>query len=200
MFRTKLLTLLAVAVLAALSTGISWGATSAATSPANSLLVNYFSNANSAGYPDGTVQLTNAGSDAWLNVCAMIYVFYPDEEMDECCGCVLTPDGLDTLSVNKDLTANPLTGILAISGVIKIVSAADTGVCNPTAVTPVAAVVGWGTHILAPSTGGFWITEEEFQNPGLSGTELAELQSQCHSIQQVGTGHGICTCGAIGPE
>jgi hypothetical protein len=201
MFRTKLLTLLAVAVLAALSMGTTWGATPAAATPAGTVLVNYFTNANTAGFPDGTVQLTNAGSDSWLNVCAMIYVFYPDEEMDECCGCALTPDGLNTLSVNTNLTANPLTGILAISGVVKIVSATDTtGVCNPTTVTPVAGAVAWGTHILAPSTGGYWITESEFQSAPLSGAELGELQSECNSIQKVGSGHGICSCGFIGPE
>jgi hypothetical protein len=202
MFRKKSLTLLVAAVLAALSMGITWGDT-AATTPAaptfvGSVLVNYFSNANTAGFPDGTVQLTNAGSDAWLNVCAMIYVFYPDQELAECCGCALTPDGLNTLSVNTDLTGKPLTGIPAVSGVIKIVSATDSGVCNPAVmVTPVPAVVAWGTHILAPSTGGFWITETEFQSAPLSRSELAELQSECHSIQETSSPHGECSCGTV---
>jgi hypothetical protein len=201
MFRKRSLTLLAVAVLPALSMGITWGDTAATTpaaapTSAGSILVSYFSNANTAGFPDGTVELTNAGSDAWLNVCAMIYVFYPDEELSECCGCALTPDGLNTLSVNTNLTGKPLTGIPAVSGVIKIVSATDSGVCDPAAaVTPVPAVVAWGTHILAPSTGGFWITETEFQSAPLSGIELAELQSQCNSIMKISSFGGVCNCG-----
>jgi len=39
-------------------------------------------------------------------ICAMIYVFDDIEEMQACCGCPLTPDGLRTLSVINNLTPN----------------------------------------------------------------------------------------------
>lgn len=42
-------------------------------------------------------------------ICAMIYVFNDDEEIQECCGCPVTPDGLRTISVTNSLLGN-LTG------------------------------------------------------------------------------------------
>ena len=107
MIKTRLLTFFAVAILAALSVGLSWADSPAAAPPPDTLQVNYFVNANTGGAPDGTVQIDNPGTSGG-NVCAEIYAFYPDEEMTECCGCMLTPDDLRTLSINVDLTSNPL--------------------------------------------------------------------------------------------
>jgi hypothetical protein len=159
------------------------------------LEVNYFANANTAA-PDGTVELTNPGTAGAATICAMIYVFEPDEEMAECCGCSLTANDLRTLSVNTNLTANPLTGgVLVGSGTISIVSATDTGTCNPTTVTPTPQTLDWGTHILSVSTGGYVITETAFQNATLSAAELSDLEAGCKAIVLEGSGHGICTCG-----
>src|SRR5581483_7670997 len=133
MFQTKKWLVVAFALCAVLSVGSVWGA-----EPADTLQVNYFVNANTAGLPDGTVQMTNPGTSG-ATICAMIYVFYPDEEMTECCGCTLTPDDLRTLSINYDLTANPLVGVKATTGVIKIVSSAYTGVCDPRKLAPTPA-------------------------------------------------------------
>jgi len=83
--------------------------------------VDYFSNANTSGAPDGTVRLTNPNTSGG-NIWAAIYVFDPNQEMSECCECRLTPDGLRTLSVNSDLTSNPLTPVTLSTGLIKIVS------------------------------------------------------------------------------
>jgi hypothetical protein len=192
MVRNKLLLLLVVTVFASLSVGITWGA----TPPADTLQVNYFVNANTAGVPDGTVQMTNPGTSGG-NVCAMIYVFYPDEEMTECCGCTLTPDDLRTLSINNDLTANPLVGVKATDGVIKVVSSkpSSTGVCDPRTLAPIPATRDWATHILMPTTGGFVVTEEEFLGATLSSAEVTSLQAGCSAIVLEGSGHGICTCG-----
>ncbi len=95
----------------------------------------------------------------------MIYVFEPDEEMAECCGRTLTPDDLRTLSVNTNLTANPLTGgALTGSGVIKVVSSKDTGVCDPRTLAPVPSTRDWGTHILSTAPGAYTVTETTFQS------------------------------------
>ena len=40
----------------------------------------------------------------------MIYVFDDDEEMGECCGCPLSPAGLESFSVKHDLTSNFIFG------------------------------------------------------------------------------------------
>ena len=202
MLGTKLLTLPAVAFLAAISTGVT--ERFAAMAPANSgapaatrtarVQTTYFTNANTAGAPDGTVQLINPGSALDRDVCANIYVFYPDEEIAECCSCFVTPDSLFTLSINNDLTANPLTDTPVTSGVIKIVG--GTGTCNPTFITPTAApsLAAWGTHILSPTTGGYAITETEFASSGLSAGEQTALQSQCSDIVSSSSFGGICSC------
>jgi len=189
MLRTKLLTPLAVALFSVLSTGVTWGA--APPAAAVSYLVNYFENANSEGYPDGTVRLINPGVTG-ASVCANIYVFHPDQELAECCACTITPDGLTTLSINSNLTSNPLNGgVLTGGGVIKIVSTAPP--CNPTKLAPSGTIDAWGTHILTLSTGGVTVTETAFTVSPLSSAEEAALDAQC-SFPIIVTG-GICSCG-----
>jgi hypothetical protein len=188
--------------------GVTWADSpaAAAATAGTTYSVNYFTNANTAGFPDGTVELidpnSNGGSTVGQepNICANIYVFYPDEEMAACCSCMLTPDGLNQLSVNNDLTSNPLTQTVLVAGAIKIVSSPATAGCQATAVSPTPAVLAWGTHILAPSTGGFWITESSFSAATLSTNELGSLQSGCKAIHLEGSGHGICSCGSVLPN
>ncbi len=160
------------------------------------LAVSYFSNARTSGVADATVRLTNPGVTG-ANLCAEIYVFDQSQQLSECCGCVVSPDGLRTLSVNTDLTGNPLTGATSTAGVVKIVSA-DTSVnpsCNPTAIAPKASLVAWSTNIQKPSASAFAITETTFQLGALGDDELAALQNQCSFALTLGSGQGVCSCG-----
>jgi len=163
------------------------------TPPADTLKVEYFANANTAGAPDATVRLTNPGT-ALGNVCADIFVFDPSQEMTECCSCFLSPDGLRTLSVNTDLTSNPLTGVVLNTGVIKIVSAKlSNGQCPlPVLINSTPAVRAWATHI---QDNTFAITETAAQDATFSLNEDVALVKQCQAIQLDGSGHGICSCG-----
>src|SRR5271154_4952254 len=74
----------------------------------------YFANANASGAPSAQLRLTNDGADdndgrtAAEPVCANIYVFDNAEEMQECCGCEITPNGYLDLSVNTNLLGNIL--------------------------------------------------------------------------------------------
>jgi hypothetical protein len=184
---------LAVVCSLAMALVIFGGMAQAQTSPYR---VDYFSNANTGGAPDGTLRLDNDGSAAGANLCADIFVFDPFEELSECCSCLETPDGLRTLSVNTDLTANPLTGVVLSTGVIKVVAAATTGgACPiPTHITTVTGgeIQGWATHI---QNSNFAITETTSQVSNLSATEESNLAKQCGAIVKVGSGKGICTCG-----
>jgi len=164
---------------------------------ADTLKVDYFANANSAGAPDATVRLSNPGTNTNSpgNVCASIFVFDPMQEMSECCSCLLTPDGLRTLSVNADLTSNPLTGVTLTTGVVKIVSTwpLSGSTCPlPTTVNPLAALRSWATHI---QNSNFAITETSSQDATLGSVEIARLGKQCSSIKLVGSGKGVCSCG-----
>jgi hypothetical protein len=158
--------------------------------------LNYFSNNGVGTAPDATVRIDNPGL-TYGNLCAMVYVFDADQQLTECCGCVETHNGLRTLSVRRDLTSNPLTGVLSTNGVIKIVSAAvNNSPCDPTSnVKPTANLRAWVTHI-QNAVGSTWpITETESSDSTLGATELANLQAQCEFVNILGSGHGICSCG-----
>ncbi len=160
--------------------------------------VNYFVNAHTAGDPSGTVRITNVGTenctacDPSGDLCALIYVFKPDQELTECCGCSLSPDGLRTLNINIDLTSNPINGVIAKTGVIKVISSIPTSTgCNPASPSPAAGIRAWATHI---QTGGSE-TETNFSDSTLSTPELNRLSSECSAIGLVGSGQGVCSCG-----
>jgi hypothetical protein len=179
--------------------------------------VGYYSNAHTGnvctdtGEPDATVRLTNAGTqigskaDPSGNLCAMIYVLTPDQQVAECCGCALTPDALLTLSVNDNLTSNPLTNVIPTNGDIKIISSTGAPTCNPSKPVPAAGVRAWGTHIQSGTTSNLidtltsFETETAFSDSSLSTGELKMLQNKCQAIQNNGSGYGICTCGASEP-
>jgi hypothetical protein len=158
--------------------------------------VNYIANNGVSGAPDATVRVTNPGTSNG-NLCAFVYVFDNDQQLDECCGCITTPDGLRTFSVTKDLTSNPLIGIVVKTGDIKIVSGAvNNSPCDPTAnVTPTRSLRAWATHIQNKVGTAYPITETEFSDATLSAGELASLQADCFFVNRLGSGHGICSCG-----
>lgn len=158
------------------------------TIPAGTLNVDYFSNANTSGAPDATVHIVNPGT-TFNTICADVYVFDDSQEMSECCSCSLSPDSIRTLSVNTDLTSNPLTGKTLSHGAIKIVSATCG---DPAKINPVPTLRSWATHI---QTSNFTITEGESQASGLSAGEITQLDNECGAIELDGSGSGICTCG-----
>jgi hypothetical protein len=189
MLRTTMVVVCTLAV--ALCAGIAAATTT--PPPADTLKVDYFANANTAGAPDATVRITNPGT-AGGGLCAAVYVFDVNQEMSECCSCYVSPDGLRTLSVNTDLTSNPLTGVILSTGAIKIVSTKSNGTTcpNPTNLSPTAGVRAWATHI---QNSNYTITEDVSPDATLSVTEQNRLQTECVSIHTDGSGHGICSCG-----
>jgi len=180
-------------VVCSLAVAFCAGAAFAQTIPADTLKIDYFANANTAGAPDGTVRLTNPGTSPG-NICANIFVFDPYQELSECCSCLQTPDGLGTLSIDHDLTSNPLTGVVLTTGAIKIVSAKlVNGTCPlPTASNPSPAIRAWVTHIQNSS---FAETETAASDATLSAGELSRLNAECTAVSIVGSGRGVCSCG-----
>ena len=213
--------LLALAVLTLCSLGVM----NAQVFPAGSYFtVTYFSNNTAAGAPDGTVRINNPGTaiaigdtattatgnysaktgsakpavnTATGDLCAMIYVFDNDQEMNECCGCVTTPDGLRTLSIKKDLTSNPLTVTINTGDIKILTSFINDSPCDPTA--PFGNInVGlntWATHIQNKVGAGFPITETVSSSSALSQGELNSLAADCFFTERLGSGRGICSCG-----
>ena len=196
----RILSILALAVLVVVGTAsaqsFAWKAKatgSTTTLPGDLLKVNYFSNANTAGAPDGTVRITDPGAP-YGNVCAQIYVFDPFQELSECCACLTTPNGLRTLSVNTDLTSNPLTGVVLSQGQVNIVAGVvpPNGVCSPLNPVVSPTIRAWGTHI---QNGNFAETETEYSDRQL-GFYNDNLLIDCYAVYLVGSGHGLCSCGS----
>ncbi|MGA2391535.1 MAG: hypothetical protein ABSF97_21445 [Candidatus Sulfotelmatobacter sp.] len=166
-------------------------AASVTTLPPDLYKVNYFSNANTSGAPDGTVRITNDGTSGG-NLCAQIYVVDPYQEMSECCACLVTPNGLRTLSVDTNLTSNPLTGVKPTTGTIEIISGYTTSTtCSPLNGIVTPGIRAWGTHIQNTT---FAITETESQDVQLTEGN-ANLLNECAAIQLDGSGAGVCSCG-----
>jgi hypothetical protein len=186
-----------VAVLVGLAgTGMAW-----ADSP--SLIVDYYAGAGNAVFPTpfaGTLRLDNPGSvgpvgtsiiGGALDLWALIYVFDADQQLVECCGCKLTPDGLRVLDVNKDLTSNPNNGLFSLSGtgVIKVASSRGSNPGAPIVFT--GTILGWGTHENYKGA----VTETNSQKVSVSQAEANRLAFVCSIIQSNSSGAGICSCG-----
>jgi len=179
----------------------------------------YYTNANLAGVPDEQLYLVNPGSVGGFSptgdLCANIYVLQLNDPV-ECCSCKVTPDGLRTLSVNVDLTSNPIDPMRSPplhSGIIKIVSSAvlSDGSCSVSLMNPfseitlpVAAtsyapsgVLGARiTHVNAAGAGMYSVSEANFLAGAVAGTELFKLQRLCfYMLSSDFSGLGICSCG-----
>jgi hypothetical protein len=162
-----------------------------------------------AGAPSGTVHIVNPGTALTKinangrplngNLCADVYVLNNDQQVVECCGCILTPDSERTINIDVNLLGNPDNpGLVTNDGVIKTISATPDPGCDPSgdrgAVKPVPSLRLWATHIQTRPT-GFAETEEEFETAPLSSNELLNLENQCSAIFTSGSGPGVCTCG-----
>lgn len=144
---------------------------------------------------DGTVRIVNPGYTSG-EMCAMIYVFDRSQELNECCGCLISDSGLLTLSLLNDLTSNPLTGVPPVAGNIEIVPATPGpgNQCNAGSPTPNSLLVGWGTNVQSAKP-PYQITEIPATLGPLSSSEAQVLATDCAMLQQLGSGSGVCSCG-----
>jgi uncharacterized repeat protein (TIGR01451 family) len=173
--------------------------------PADAALISYSANLTAG---DSKINLTNAGTDGGNDVtnsiCANVYVFAEDQQLIECCTCILTPNHLRTLSAQNDLINNTLTPGVPIG--ITTMLVASTGACNAAAVDPANLVGGlraWGTTLHAAPGGGFAVTETHFRKAALSPSELAKMTGFCGFIEANGSKFGVCnSCkdGAAGAQ
>ena len=83
------------------------------------------------------------------NICVNVYTFDPAEEEIACCACLVTPNGLNSLSAVSDLTSNPLTPAiampLAFSITVRLVLSH-----SPVSI-PISAVASAGNVLSKPS-------------------------------------------------
>ena len=160
----------------------------------------YYSNANTSGAPDATVRIVNDGNTDG-NLYADIYVLDDSQELQECCGCVVSKDGLLSESVDSNLTANSLTAKTNTRGVIKIFSDANpTGWAAVGAVSSKAGLRVSATHVQAAYGGTYALTETNGNDANLGSVEKALLPEECGFIvgtedeAGLGSGRGTCSC------
>ena len=179
-----------------------------AIDPPEAFQVRYASNLTSA---DSVINLINTGTNgaplngpgfgpAVGNICVNLYAFSPDEQLVSCCSCLVTPNGLASLSVDEDLISNTLTGVRPNSVVVKLVNTgAGTGFTGTTC-TNSAALAGGPAFPLAGGMrafgttvhGGNSLTETPFLQATLSAAELAGITNRCTNIVGNGSTFGIC--------
>jgi hypothetical protein len=122
-----------LALLVAMSVCVAaWSGIAAAESEETGQeLQSYFSNANTTGgqaFVNITAPLEGNATATNLAVkkgetCAMIYVFDTAQDLQSCCGCPLTADGLLTLSISGNLAPNPVGSLsILMDGSIRILA------------------------------------------------------------------------------
>jgi len=172
--------------------------------------VHYASNLTAG---DSVINITNTGANGASlfgpgfgpqvgNICVNVYALDPGEELVSCCSCLVTPDGLKSLSVVNDLINNTETAVKPTSVVIKLISTLAGTNGSSTSCSNSAATVGtatlatglaaWGTTLHAAPSGGFSVTETAFTPATLSAGELASLANRCEGIIGNGSGAGVC--------
>src|SRR5262249_54811705 len=145
------------------------------------------------------------------NLCVNVYAFSPDEQLVACCSCLVTPNGLASVSVNSDLISNTLSGVRPNSVVVQLVSTSAGAGFSGTSCTKSAALAGtkgfqlaggplaFSTTIHAsPVAGSFATTELQFRRATLSAAELASIAGRCTAIVGNGSTFGICRSCRVG--
>jgi hypothetical protein len=153
---------------------------------------------------DSFVNLTNDGTldgaDPAGRICVNVYTFDSSEAMVSCCACLVTPNGLNSLSVRNDLISNSLTPAVPTSVVIDLLASTPAGgTCNAT--TPIAAnLVGgmhaWGTTLHALTTTSpvtYRTAETPFLRATLSSTGLTTVSTLPSAALLVGSNLSLGT-------
>ncbi len=168
---------------------------------------------------DSVVNITNDGFNGGVfgagttgNICVNTYVFDPREEEIGCCACLVTPNGLNSLSVKSDLISNNLTPDVPTSVVIKLLgslpattAAGDFTICNPATAgtTPLTALeygmVAWGSTLEPAATPGtYGPVSVHFGTGALSGM-LPGPVAITNGFLQVNFGPGTNTLFGVPP-
>ena len=171
---------------------------------------------------DGAVNIINPGTNGAPiagpgfgsnvgNICVNAYAFSPDEQLISCCSCLVTPNGIASMSVRNDLISNTLTGVRPDAVVIKLVNTAagpgftgsacsNSAALAGTAGFPLAAGLNaFGTTVHAGAVvGSFATTETPFLQATLSPGELASITGRCTNIIGNGSSFGICSSCRLG--
>jgi hypothetical protein len=156
---------------------------------------------------DSLLTFLNSGTASALGgtICVNLYATTPDEQMMGCCGCVLTPNALASLSARNAFPMGGLTPSVptAFTFLLIATSVAGRSTCNPSVVSPLQLAPGlraWATTLHAVSPNNYQVSETAFAQASLSAAQLARLTGLCGFIQANGSGFGICRGCTLGSQ
>jgi hypothetical protein len=145
---------------------------------------------------------TQSGTTAAVpgSVCANVFAFDPGEELLACCSCAVTPDGLVSLSAQKDLLANTLTNhpptsiSITLVGTIPVANSCANSASTVNTAELAPGLLAWSTtlHSNTSTTPALAGTEIPFTAATMSTAELSRLAATCAFAQQQGSTFGIC--------
>jgi hypothetical protein len=205
--RTLVLTTLATAAAAFAQNPITADSPYQVRYASNLAIGDSFVNISNTGARGGVTLQSGTSASIGGSICANVFVFTPDEEIVSCCSCPVTPNGLVSLSAQKDLISNPLTRGTPTSIVIKLVATVPVGgSCNNSAAgvtteTLSNGMVAWGTTLhsnTSAAAGTYNTTETAFTPSTLSASELTRLGSTCSFVIAQGSGFGVCNSCRLG--
>jgi len=151
--------------------------------------------------PDETIRIINDG-DTGATLWASFYVFDDSQELQDCCSCAITPDGILSESVNNQLAsfAYVLTPKLDYRGVIKVIGS-STPAGGPSYTNTLAAGLhGFVTHAQSVANrypygpAPYTLTETPLSDSNLASSEKSMLENLCSYAQELGSGFGVCSC------
>ena len=163
---------------------------------------------------DGYIHIMNSGANGATHeagtITVHVYAFSPDEQLISCCSCRITPDAVELLSVKQDLISNTLTPATPTSITVKLVASKGSG-SNNTAATDQRVYGSPGfssglraTRLASHDPAGFpgvpakFVTEAPFFIVPVSDGEYSRMVTLCKSIQDNGSGFGICRSCRLG--
>ncbi|MGB8728243.1 MAG: hypothetical protein WA646_17980 [Candidatus Sulfotelmatobacter sp.] len=170
----------------------------------------YYANANVAGAPDSTLRIVNDGYSG--NLWASFYVFDDSQELQECCSCRVSADGLLSESVNNELLANPPTSKANHAGEIAVIASSTQG---PSSNTPAPGLKGNFSYDIATNTADTTVTknavvsnavnqylvlEHPLADSNLTTSHQSQLQNLCSYAITLGSGTGVCSCTPEGKD
>jgi hypothetical protein len=164
----------------------------AAAQPTADYLAHFFDTNTSATYSMrvlNPVRNTNP-------LCAMVYVFDSTQTLQECCGCPVRSDQLESFSL-ANLTGNSFSPPPVSAGSIYVVpsainhgtSAAANGGCDPAAsLNPTPTLRAWFSN---DSQG----VSDPFLSAPLDAQQQTRLPTVCASSVRIGAPAAVCACG-----
>jgi hypothetical protein len=188
----------------------AWADDTPVAGPADAIQLAYGSNFTIG---DSFINVTNAGTKGGYDnndifgrpaggICVNAYFFDPNEELLSCCSCYVSPNGLHSFSMQKDLLSNLLTPGSENAGTVILAASTDggTGLCTNTTALWTAAGLESGMRAymatlhnntsVGPTS--YRVTENVFVPAVISVSEQQKLQQICGVINTNGSKHGVC--------